>query len=298
MTVKETPEGIRVEGVEWLRLEPTLDSGQCFRFRKQEGGVWFGIAGQHPLTLREEPDGLLFENIGWEEFEGFWRDYFDLDRDYGAILEGFPRDDRLRECLEYAPGVRILRQDGFETLISFLFSQNNNVPRIKGIIERLCGCFGEPVGEGLYGFPGPERLAALGEGDLAPLRCGWRSAYVLDAARKVASGEVDLGVIAALPLDEARAALQTIRGVGPKVAECVLLYGLGRLEAFPLDVWMKRAMKQFFPGRTPESFGPYAGVAQQAVFHYCRRHAVQVRRCREEAPSAAGEVPGGRQQAG
>ena len=152
-----------------------------------------------------------------------------------------------RNVFAFAPGVRILCQEGFETLISFLFSQNNNVPRIKGIIERLCRSFGDPIGEGLYGFPPPERLAALSEEDLAPLRCGWRGAYVLDAACKVASGTVDLKTVAALPIGEARQALQTIKGVGPKVAECVLLYGLGRLEAFPLDVWMKRAMAQIFP---------------------------------------------------
>lgn len=277
MVIEETREGIRVSEVPWLELEPTLDSGQCFRFRREEDGCWTGVAGQHPLTLRETSDGLLFIGIAREEFEGFWRGYFDLDRDYEAIVAGFPDDERLQECLRFAPGVRILCQEGFETLISFLFSQNNNVPRIKGIIERLCRSFGDPIGEGLYGFPSPERLAALSEENLAPLRCGWRGAYVLDAARKVASGTVDLKTVAALPIGEARQALQTIKGVGPKVAECVLLYGLGRLEAFPLDVWMKRAMAQFFPGYTPESFGPYAGVAQQAVFHYCRRHAAQIR---------------------
>lgn len=181
-------------------------------------------------------------------------------------MAGFPDDERLQECLRFAPGVRILRQEGFETLISFLFSQNNNVPRIKGIIERLCCSFGDPIGEGLYGFPSPERLAALSEEELAPLRCGWRGAYVLDAARKVASGTVDLKTAASLPMGEARQALQTIKGVGPKVAECVLLYGLGRLEAFPLDVWMKRAMAQFFPGYTPESFGPYAGRGPAGCF--------------------------------
>lgn len=112
---------------------------------------------------------------------------------------------------------------------------------------------------------------------LAPLRCGWRAAYLLDAAQKVASGALPLEQIAALPLPEARQALQTVRGVGPKVAECVLLYGMGRLEAFPLDVWMKRAMAVLFPGRRPEDFGPYAGIAQQYIFHYCRRHPDLVR---------------------
>ena len=128
-----------------------------------------------------------------------------------------------------------------------------------------------------YGFPSPERLAEQSEEALAPLRCGWRAAYLLDAAQKVASGALPLEQIAALPLPEARQALQTVRGVGPKVAECVLLYGMGRLEAFPLDVWMKRAMAVLFPGRRPKDFGPYAGIAQQYIFHYCRRHPDLVR---------------------
>lgn len=266
MVIEETREGIRVSEVPWLELEPTLDSGQCFRFRREEDGCWTGVAGQHPLTLRETSDGLLFIGIAREEFEGFWRGYFDLDRDYEAIVAGFPDDERLQECLRFAPGVRILCQEGFETLISFLFSQNNNVPRIKGIIERLCRSFGDPIGEGFYGFPSPERLAALSEEDLAPLRCGWRGAYVLDAARKVASGTVDLKTVAALPIGEARQALQTIKGVGPKVAECVLLYGLGRLEAFPLDVWRNGPWHNFSPGIRPKALGPMPAWPSRPFF--------------------------------
>ena len=124
--------------------------------------------------------------------------------------------------------------------------------------------------QGVRCFPSPERLAGLEEEDLAYLRCGFRARYILDAARKVASGEVDLKALRTAPLAQAREQLMTIVGVGPKVADCALLYGLHRLEAFPMDVWMKRAMKEWFPGKKPEDFGPYAGVAQQYLFHYIR----------------------------
>ncbi|MCI8554014.1 MAG: DNA-3-methyladenine glycosylase 2 family protein [Clostridiales bacterium] len=283
MVVEYLPQGILVRDAGWLALEPTLNSGQCFRFSQREDGAWAGVAGRRPVVLRETEEGLLFEETTIGDFEGFWRFYFDLDRDYGAVEASFPQDERLRGCLRFAAGVRILRQEGFEALLSFILSQNNNLPRIRGIVERLCRLFGEPIrGGDFYAFPAPERLAALKEEELAPLRAGWRAAYLLDASQRVASGEVDLAEIAALPLSQARERLQVIRGVGPKVAECVLLYGLGRLEAFPLDVWMKRAMACLFPGWTPEDFGPCAGVAQQAIFHYCRCHPEQV----------AGAVPG------
>ena len=258
-------------GLEDMDLEQTLDCGQCFRFEPTPDGGWRGVAGGRAAVLHRREDGLHIL-----PGDDFWRDYLDADRDYAAIRREFERDEILRPCVAYAPGIRVLRQPAWEALVAFIVSQNNNVPRIKGILARLCRNFGEPVGWD-YGFPSPERLAEQSVEALAPLRCGWRAAYLLDAAQKVASGALPLEQIAALPLPEARQALQTVRGVGPKVAECVLLYGMGRLEAFPLDVWMKRAMAVLFPGRRPEDFGPCAGIAQQYIFHYCRRHPDLVR---------------------
>ncbi len=283
ITIKETAEGILVSGLTLFSLDDTLDCGQCFRFHREEGG-WRGVAGNRPLFLREQPGGLLLSCCR-EEFEEFWRGYFDLDRDYAALRDQYLAIPALQECARYAPGIRVLRQDAWEALISFILSQNNNVKRIQGIVSRLCSLFGAPCGEdpsepdGLaHAFPLPAVLAERTEEELAPLRAGWRTGYVLDAARKVASGEINLSAIAAAPLSEAREKLQSIRGVGPKVADCVLLYGMGRTEAFPMDVWMKRAMKELFPGCTPADFGECAGIAQQYIFHYCRRHPSLVRK--------------------
>ena len=272
MTVTEFPGGVRVEGAEPFDLAQTLDCGQCFRFAPTGDGGWFGAAGGHAAGLRFEGESLVLEGATAAEFESFWRDYLDLDRDYAAVRAAFARDPRLAPCVAFAPGIRVLRQPAFEALIAFIVSQNNNVPRIKGILARLCALFGEPLPGGARAFPTPERLAACSEAELAPLRSGWRAGYILDAARQVAAGTVDLQAVAVMPLADARRELTRIRGVGPKVAECVLLYGMGRLECFPMDVWMKRAMATLLPGRRPEEFGENAGLAQQYLFHYSRLH--------------------------
>ena len=150
-----------------------------------------------------------------------------------------------------------------------LISQNNNIPRIKGIVSRLCEHFGEKIPGG-FAFPAPEVLANCTVEDLAPLRSGFRAKYILNAAQKVAQGIIILDAMKTMPLEEVRQQLMTIQGVGPKVAECAALYGLHRLEAFPMDVWMKRAMAILFPNKTAADFGRYAGIAQQYIFHYAR----------------------------
>ncbi len=294
MTIQQTSAGVLVSGLECFSLHETLDCGQCFRFAPTADGAWRGVAANYPLTLRQCEDGVLFENIAMREFEEFWRAYFDLDRDYAAIRRGYLEHGALCECARFAPGIRVLRQNAWEALISFIISQNNNVKRIQGIVDRLCILFGEEIQApwgSAFAFPTPQRLAQLQERDLAPLRCGWRDAYILDAARKVADGHVDLKAVAAMPLAQARQVLQTIRGVGPKVAECALLYGMGRMEAFPMDVWMKRAMRELFPGYTPSDFGDTAGIAQQYIFHYCRCHPDC---CRPSADERVVRAEGGR----
>lgn len=283
MRVEETKTGVRILDAPPLDLAQTLDCGQCFRFEADGHGGYRGIAGRHAAAIRWEGEALIID--GSEErpvtgalFESFWRRYFDLDRDYQAIYRSLVRrlGGKMGRCVRFSPGMRVLRQDPFETLISFILSQNNNVPRIKGIIRRLCR-FGDPLGGEDYAFPTAERIVSLTEEEMATLRCGWRDAYIKDAAGRVASGTLDLGQVASMPLPEARRELQTVQGIGPKVADCVLLYGLGRLEAFPLDVWMKRAMVSLFPEKSPADFGRYAGIAQQVIFHYCRCHPQEIR---------------------
>ena len=256
-----------------LDLRTTLLCGQCFRWEDQGPG-FFGVVSDRAAYVSCR-DGTLFIDPATppkEDEAAFWRDYFDLDRDYEALRRQMASHPVLRQACAFAPGIHILRQPFFETLCSFILSANNNIPRIKGIIERLCACFGPALEDGHFGFPTPETLAVLEKEDLAPLRCGYRASYLLDAARRMAASEFNETALKACPMPEARAAVQTVLGVGPKVAECVLLYGLGRMEAFPVDVWMRRALLEYFPQGFPEEYRSCAGIAQQVLYHWVRRN--------------------------
>ena len=250
-------------------LEHIFTCGQCFRWQVSSRGGYVGVAFGRPVRVWTE-QGALFLRSTPQDFEEVWRDYFDLDRDYQAITRDFLINPFMEQAVAYGEGLRILRQDPWETLISFLISQCNRIPRIQAILDRLCRTFGTPVeleGETLYTFPSPALLAGLTPEDLAPLRAGYRTPYLLSAARSIAEGRFSLEQTAQLDTSQARAALLELPGVGKKVADCILLFGLGRLEAFPVDTWMKKA-GSFYPH--PEAFGPYAGVAQQYIFHYAR----------------------------
>lgn len=268
-----TSRGVEVPQISDFNLAETLDCGQCFRWDAQPDGSFRGIAFDRHLHVYIDGDTLVLDGAGEEDFLRYWRGYFDLDFDYAAVRTALSaQSEEMAQAARYAPGIRLLKQDPWEALCSFIISQNNNIPRIKGIIARLCQCFGEPLEGGGHSFPPPQRLRGLTPEDLQPLRCGFRAAYLLSAAQKVADGEIDLEAVSIMALPEAREQLMRIKGVGPKVAECALLYGMHRLDAFPMDVWMKRAMGTLFPGKSPEYFGVYAGIAQQYLFHYSRMH--------------------------
>lgn len=249
----------------------SLFCGQCFRWEQTAPDTYQGVVHGAVRTLTQQSDRLtVFPCAAGEQT--FFVHYLALDDDYDRILALLRRNPTLRRCVDAAPGIRVLHQEFFETLLTFIISQNNNIPRIRSIVGRLCENWGEPLPGGEYAFPTPQTLAQLTEADLACLRAGWRAGYLLDAARRVADGQVTEQQLSTLPLPEARALLRTIRGVGPKVADCVLLFGLGRADAFPTDVWMKRAMSTLFPRGLPRYLTPWAGVAQQFIFDYARRN--------------------------
>lgn len=264
---------VRVQGRGDMSLRDTLCCGQSFRWREVKEEEFTGTAFGRTVTVRKSGEELLIIGTTEEDFLNIWKGYFDLDFDYVKLRSELSAlHPTLAEAAKFAPGIHILRQDPFEALISFIISQNNNIKRIEGIVDRLCENFGEELGSGEFSFPSAERLAKLSAEDLAPLRAGFRNRYILDAAVKVHAGEVNLEECRTLPFDQAKKQLMTIVGVGEKVADCVLLYGLHRTEAFPMDVWMKRAMSTLFPRVKPSDFGEYAGVAQQYIFHYSRMH--------------------------
>ncbi|MCL2580142.1 MAG: DNA-3-methyladenine glycosylase 2 family protein [Oscillospiraceae bacterium] len=258
-----------LEGVRHFDLAAILDCGQAFRWSPVGEDAYQGIAFGRQLTIRQTGERLIFYKCGRTEFDAFWRGYFDFGRNYGQLKEMFARYPHLRQAVDHAPGIRVLNQDGWEALCTFILSQNNNIPRIKGLVARLCEQFGDEIPGGFV-FPRPERLAGLSPEDLAPVRAGFRAKYIIAAANATAGGQVNLAAIAKLPLNEARAMLMTIHGVGPKVADCALLFGFGRAECNPIDVWMARVMQAWFPNGLPEEVLPVAGIAQQYLFHYAR----------------------------
>ena len=258
-----------------LEIDPvkTFECGQCFRWNMDEKGDYYGVAFGRAAKLVCEDD-KVYIICDEADYEQLWRHYLDMDRDYESIRLGFDGGEYLDRCKQYGAGIRILQQERWEALCSFIISQCNNIPRIKGIVEKLCAAYGEKLifeGREFYSFPSAETLAALEPEDLAHIRSGYRAAYIVGAARAVASGEIDLDALAAADCDTAMKGLLSLNGVGKKVANCALLFGLGHMEAFPIDVWMKRALKEHFsPDFDPASLGEYAGLAQQYIFYYAR----------------------------
>ena len=297
---------VEITGVSDFDPEKTFECGQCFRWNADESGAYTGVAFGRAATVRYKASdsdgssdtdslscgsdggnsgggsdgdnsggGSIFISGTIEDFESVWRCYFDLDLDYTEIRRGLCVDAFMRKASDYGAGIRILRQDSWEALCSFIISQCNNIPRIKKIISSLCGIFGDKIvfrGREYYTFPSAERLSMCSEEDLAPLRCGYRAEYIIAASKAVSGGILDLQALAQGAPNDARAALKSIRGVGSKVADCAVLYGLHMLDSFPLDVWIKRAVAEHYgPGFDPVVFHPYAGIAQQYMYYYIRK---------------------------
>ena len=258
-------------------LDDTLDCGQAFRWEKISENAYQGAFLNKKLVISCENGNDIFRlhNTTESDLLTVWKEYFDLDTDYGEIKRRFSEDETLSKACAYAGGIRILKQDSWEALSSFIISQNNNIPRITGIISRLCENFGERISDeygGMWTFPDAGRLAALSPEDLAPLRAGFRVRYILDASVKVADGTIDLDSIYDMSYDDGKAYLKTITGVGDKVADCVLLFAYHKTSAFPTDVWIKRIVAEYYSDGLPECMGEYKGIAQQYLFEYFRKH--------------------------
>lgn len=259
-----------------------FENGQAFRFEPCGGGGYEGVAHDRYLRVLKNEDEVTLYPCTEQEFEAIWKHYFDLDRDYDALFCDC-KDDALIKGREFACGLRILNQQPFETLISFIISANNNVKRIKGIVSKICEMCGEPFdfeGKQWHRFPTPKVLASLSIEELTACGSGYRAPYIKEAARMVADG-FSLEALVGQPYSEAKKALQTLPGVGPKVADCILLFSLGFYDAFPADVWIKRVMREHygFAGNdkqiyefAQDRFGEYAGIAQQYLFFWQREN--------------------------
>ena len=226
---------VRVTGAGRFSPVHTFECGQCFRWTPDEAGWYIGVAGGKAANVRVDNGDILI-SCSLEDFDGFWRSYLDLDRNYDLLKDAFCIDDFTSEAVEFGSGMRILRQEPFETLISFILSQCNNIKRIRGIVHALSKLSGKEIdfhGKLYYAFPEPSELARLSLSDLQPLKAGYRAPYILEAAKAVLSGEVNFTKIGAMETGDARREIMKLYGVGEKVANCFLLFGMGKLDAFP-----------------------------------------------------------------
>ena len=264
-------------------LASSLESGQAHRWKKSEG--WYsGVVRGEFIQIRQKGQVVEFSSGPSPESAAasMLRDYFRLDDDIDAIYRDINRDVRVAAMVRKYPGLRILRTEPWECLVAFICSANNNIGRIHQLMERMSDEFGSPLqlnGQTRHTFPSPADLAEAGEGELRRLGLGFRAPYVDQTSKAVLEGRLDLPALVRMPYQEAKAALMEIKGIGPKIADCIAVFSLEKLEAFPIDVWIRRALVEwYFPGqKTPpdkellawaqDHFGRYGGYAQQYLFH-------------------------------
>lgn len=278
-----------IEKNDSFNLEHIFECGQCFRWNKEEDGSYTGVFKNNVLNIKEENGKIKFQGICNGKIEEVIEDYFDFNTDYTKIKETLSKvDEYLEESIKFGNGIRILNQDLWEILISFIISANNNIPRIKGIIERISKQYGKEIifrGKSYYTFPTVEELSKASVEDLRKLGLGFRDKRVHETTKLIKQGKIDLKQIEKIEdTNKIREILETLPGVGPKVADCILLFGLKRFEVFPIDVWVRRVMNDLYIKNEDETkvnkkeienlaktkYAELAGIAQQYLFYWRR----------------------------
>ena len=257
-------------------MNDIYDSGQCFRWKKINDSEFIGVIANGVCRVIQNGDDISFIGVS----EDVARIYFDLDRDYGEIKSILGSDEIMKKAIAYGPGLRILNQDRWETLVSFIISANNNIPRISSSIEKLSQKFGQEIILGnkeYYLFPTAEELKDATEEEIRECGVGFRAKYIKKAVFDYLTGNIDLDRIADMDYDSARKELLKVTGVGPKVANCILLFSMQKIEAFPIDVWIKKMVEELYFGEeksnheieafAKERFGDLGGIAQQYLFN-------------------------------
>ncbi len=286
INVKENPGGLVLTGVWDFAPSHTFTCGQCFRWHKVDEESFHGVAGGHSARISLLNDGSVeLLGVTGEEFREYWYNYLDLGTDYGAIKEAVADDSIMREAVHYGSGIRLLGQEFGETAISFIISANNNIPRISGSVEKICHKWGRPAaGTDRRCFPELQVLAQATEAELRETGVGFRDKYIKATAETLASIETAklVSLLRQGTWGEASSRLEKYPGIGPKVAQCILLFAGIRFDVFPKDVWVLRVMRQLYPecSDTPADidravqarFGTKAGYAQQYLFYYARNN--------------------------
>lgn len=291
MNIKEVENGLILENVHDFDAKHIFECGQCFRWSREEDGSYTGVAFGKVLNVRSDYDrGIVaLDNTSISDFKEIWFDYFDLGRDYGKIKDILAKEPVLETAIKYGRGIRILGQEPWEMLISYIVSANNSIPMISRSIGLLSEAYGKKLqykGKTYYAFPSPSELATAAVEEIYACRAGFRCKYIHQAVGMVNSGAIELQEVARMDISSARKELMRIPGVGPKVADCIMLFSMRKHEAYPVDVWVKRVTEYFFLGKdvkmkeiqqfAAEKFGDLAGFAQEYLFYYARENKINV----------------------
>ena len=278
-----------VKNIKNFELDHVFECGQCFRWNKTETGSFIGVAYGKVIEVEKNGDDLIIHNTTIDEFNTIWQDYFDLSRDYAEIKKELSKDALLKKSVDFGNGIRLLKQEHFELLLSFIISSNNRIPMIKRAIATISEKWGEKIeykGNVYYSFPTIENLKTKTLEDFQNCSIGFRAKYINDTCQKVYENKGVLDNIFGLDDNECHTELQKFMGVGPKVADCIMLFSMQKYSAFPVDVWVKRAMMHFYVapdvslkkirefGR--DKFGELSGFAQQYLFYYARENNIEV----------------------
>lgn len=276
---------IIIENLEDFDPKHIFECGQAFRWKREDDGSYTTIAYKKVINVKKEDNKVIFSNTNRQDFLEIWYDYFDLARDYGNIKESLSIDPILNEATEYGHGIRILNQEPFETIISFIISANNQIPRIKRSIELISQYYGDHIEGDYYAFPRPDQLSKVDMEELKSIsRVGFRTERIINTAKIIDNGEINLDSIFQVDRNTGKEVLMTLPGVGPKVSDCILLFAFAKDDAFPVDVWVKRVMEHFYLKKDTNIkyigeegarlFGKLAGFAQQYLFYYAREEGI------------------------
>lgn len=286
MNIIEKDNQIILEGIsEDFEPKHVFECGQCFRWLREDDGSYTGVVQGKVINVKKENDLIIFDNTNKEDFENIWFDYFDLGRNYGEIKNQLKvMDEYLEKATEFGKGIRILQQDGWEMLISFIISANNRIPMIQRAINNLSERYGKFIdeyrGKKYYAFPTPEELSKVSVEDIRACQTGFRDKYIKSVVDYVNENNEDVLSYRKLDTSECIKELVKFNGVGPKVADCIALFGMQKYDTFPVDVWVKRVMEEFYVEDNLslpkirkfalDKFGDLAGFAQQYLFYYAR----------------------------
>lgn len=286
MEISKYNNNLILTNVDDFNIENIFDCGQCFRWDKTADGGYVGVAFSHALKLSQCGSTITLYDTSEKDFYDIWFNYFDFQTNYSQIKSELSKDDVLKKATEFGSGIRILNQDLWECVISFIISASNNIPRIKKIINTLCELYGDEIvymGNTYYSFPSPDKIYSLGIEGLSPIKAGFRDKYIISAAEFFCGG-FDRSHFEGLDYADAKKELMKIKGIGDKVADCILLFSLAKRGSFPVDVWIKRIMEYFYFD-APQSisaiqsfsrkrFGELGGYAQQYLFYYAREQKI------------------------